>query len=276
MLECAKMDDRKEFQNARIERIRAFAGSKLQETADQFMIYSMQDLYHYDFDWLGRPIFQWPPDIIAMQELIWKIKPDLIIETGIARGGSVVFYASMMALLDHCENMSRKSENPPTTRKVMGIDVDIRAHNKLEIDQHPLRNYMELIEGSSIDTDVISKAAEAARNAKVVLVILDSCHTHEHVYAELENYAPLVSVGSYCVVFDTFIQKAADFVDFAPERNGMKDANPMTAMVDWFRKAEAGEYSNEQGDPLSFEIDKSYTDKLLITSCPEGYLLRTA
>ena len=196
------MDDRKEFQNERIERIRTYPGSKLQQIADQFMIYSMQELYYRNFDWLGSPIIQWPPDIVAMQELIWQIKPDLIIETGIARGGSVVFYASMMALLDHCENISRKSEIPPTSRKVMGIDVDIRPHNKLDLDQHPLRNYMELVEGSSIDSDVISKAAVAARNAKVVLVILDSLHTHEHVFAELESYAPLVSVGSYCVVFD--------------------------------------------------------------------------
>ena len=270
------MDDHKEFLNSRKERVRAYHSSKLQQIADQFMISSTQDLYYHNFDWMGRPIIQLPQDIVAMQELIWQIKPDLIIETGIARGGSIVLYASMMALLDHCENISRESEPPSTSRKVMGIDVDIRAHNKLELEKHPLRNYMELVEGSSLDQHVISKATGAASKAKVVLVILDSCHTHEHVFAELENYAPLVSVGSYCVVFDTYVQKVADFVEFPEERAGSKDANAMTAMADWFRKAEAGEYSNEQGSSLSFKIDKSFTDKLLITSCPEGYLLRTA
>lgn len=218
--------------------------------------------YSYHFKWLGRPLIQYPQDMVAMQELIWKIKPDLIIETGIAHGGSLMLSASMLALLDMSEAIEAGKTIDPkrSQRKVLGIDIDIRAHNREAIEAHPMASRIEMIQGSSIAPDVVEQVQQIAKGYKCVLVCLDSNHTHEHVLAELEAYAPLTSVGSYCVVFDTIVEDMP--VDMFHDRPWGPGDNPKTAV--W-------EYVKEHSE---FEIDKHFQDKLLITVAPDGYLKR--
>lgn len=218
--------------------------------------------YSYHFEWLGRPIIQYPQDMVAMQELIWEVKPDLIIETGIAHGGSLIFSASMLALLDVCEAVEegRVFDSMQTRRQVIGIDIEIRPHNREAIEKHPMSHRIEMIEGSSIDPGIISLVKDKAKNYERILVCLDSNHTHDHVLAELEAYAPLVSPGSYCVVFDTIIEDMSE--GSFPDRPWDKGNNPKTAV--W-------EYLESHPE---FEIDKSIEHKLLITVAPDGYLRR--
>ncbi|MBA3867851.1 MAG: cephalosporin hydroxylase family protein [Anaerolineae bacterium] len=201
--------------------------------------------YSYNFTWMGRPMIQLPQDVIAMQEIIWKARPDLIVETGVAHGGSIIFYASMLELLGG-------------EGRVVGVDIDIRPHNRVEIENHPMSKRISLVEGSSIDTQVIQKVRELAVNSKKVLVILDSNHTHEHVLQELELYSPLVTQGSYVVVFDTLIEDIPD--EFFDDRPWGKGNNPKTAAQEFLK-------TNDR-----FEIDRAISDKLLITVAPEGYL----
>jgi cephalosporin hydroxylase len=218
--------------------------------------------YSYHFNSLGRPIIQYPQDMIAMQELIWEIKPDLIIETGIAHGGSLIMSASMLALLDMCEAIELcKSFNPKdSNRKVLGIDIDIRAPNKKEIEKHPMSSRIQMIQGSSILPDIIERVKKIADKHERILVCLDSNHTHDHVLAELQAYAPLTSIGSYCVVFDTNVEDMSKemFVD----RPWGPGNNPKTAVREFLKT------HNE------FEIDKNIENKLLITVAPDGYLKR--
>jgi cephalosporin hydroxylase len=216
--------------------------------------------YTYNFSWLGRPIIQYPQDMVAMQELIWKIKPDLIIETGIAHGGSLVFSASMLALLDMTEAIESNTEFEPkaSKRKVLGIDIDIRSHNRSEIEAHPMASRIQMIEGSSIDSDIIKQVEEFASGYKRIIVCLDSNHTHEHVLAELEAYAPLVSTGSYLVVFDTIIEDMP--ADMFSSRSWGVGNNPKTAVHEFLK-------TNQR-----FIIDKQMQQKLQITVAPDGYL----
>jgi len=218
--------------------------------------------YSYNFRWLNRPIIQYPQDIIAMQELIWEIQPDLIIETGIAHGGSLVFSASMLSLLDVCEAVESGSVFDPqqAKRKVIGVDIEIRPHNREAIEKHPMNHRIEMIEGSSVDPNIVALVREKAKGHGRVLVCLDSNHTHDHVLAELNAYAPLVSRGSYCVVFDTIIEDMPE--RSFPDRPWDKGNNPKTAV--W-------EYLKTHSE---FEIDKSIQHKLLITVAPDGYLKR--
>jgi cephalosporin hydroxylase len=223
----------------------------LKEAAHAFLEESADVNYSYNFSWLGRPIIQYPQDMIAMQELIWKIKPDLIIETGIAHGGSLIFSASILTLLEACGEI----ENG----EVLGIDIDIRKHNKKAIERHPMSKKITMFEGSSISNEMIKKVHEFAKRGKNILVCLDSNHTHEHVLSELNAYAPLTSVGSYCVVFDTLIE---DMRQGLYDRPWDKGDNPKTAV--W-------EYLKTHSE---FEIDESIQNKLLITVAPDGYLKR--
>ncbi|MFA6321559.1 MAG: cephalosporin hydroxylase family protein [Candidatus Omnitrophota bacterium] len=216
------------------------------------MLESTPTKYSYNFRWLGRPIIQYPQDIIAMQEIIWRVKPDLIIETGIAHGGSIVFSASMLALLEISGAIDRG--------KVLGIDIDIRKHNKSEIEKHPLSKKIHMIQGSSVDEGVIRQVYDFAKSYKNILVALDSNHTHEHVLAELKAYAPLVTKGSYCVVFDTIIEDLPD--GMYPDRPWGKGNNPKTAVREYLKSH------------TEFEIDKKMENKLLITVVPDGYLKR--
>ena len=162
------------------------------ETASDFLIQSINDRYSYNFSWLSRPIIQYPQDIIAFQEVVSQVRPDLILETGIAHGGSLVLSASLLCLLDVMDGIDPRQ----SSRKVVGVDIDIRPHNRKALDEHPLRFKMELIEGSSIDPAIIERVRSHADGVERVIVSLDSNHTHEHVLAELNAYADLVSVGS--------------------------------------------------------------------------------
>jgi cephalosporin hydroxylase len=175
------------------------------QPAEQFFARSHQLQYSYNFSWLSRPIIQYPQDIVAFQEVVSRVEPDLILETGIAHGGSLVLSASLLCLLDVMEGIDPRQ----SSRKVVGVDIDIRPHNRKALDEHPLRFKMELIEGSSIAPEIIHQVRSHADGVDRVLVSLDSNHTHEHVLAELNAYADLVSVGSYCIVFDTVIEDFA-------------------------------------------------------------------
>jgi cephalosporin hydroxylase len=218
--------------------------------------------YSYHFEWLGRPIIQYPQDIVAMQELIWSIKPDLIIETGIAHGGSLIFSASMLAHLDMCDAIQAGTcINPKeSNRKVLAIDIDIRAHNRELIENHPFASRIQMIEGSSVDLKIIEQVKAIASPYKRILVCLDSNHTHDHVLAELEAYAPLTTVGSYCVVFDTIIEDLPE--GMFPDRPWGAGDNPKTALREYLKTHQ------------EFSIDKSIDHKLLISVAPDGYLKR--
>jgi cephalosporin hydroxylase len=218
--------------------------------------------YSYHFEWLGRPIIQYPQDIAAMQELIWHVRPDLIIETGIAHGGSLILSASMLAMLDMCDAIEAGVTLDPAKSKrlVLGIDIDIRAHNRAAVEAHPMASRIRMIQGSSIAPDVVAQVRNVAAGYRRVLVCLDSNHTHEHVLAELRAYAPLTSVDSYCVVFDTVVEDMPTWM--FPDRPWGPGDNPKTAV--W-------EYLKTHSE---FEIDKGIQHKLLITVAPDGYLRR--
>jgi cephalosporin hydroxylase len=228
----------------------------------EWMVQAFENRYMYNFTCLGRPIIQTPIDIVAMQELIWQIKPDLIIETGIAHGGSLIFSASMLAMLDMCEAIETgQTLNPKVSkRKVLGLDIDIRQHNKEAIEVHPMASRIEMIQGSSIAPEVMQQVQHIAKEYKTILVCLDSNHTHDHVLAELEAYASLISVGSYCVVFDTVIEDMPK--EMFPDRPWGPGDNPKTAVWEYLKTHP------------EFEIDKSIPNKLLITVAPDGYLKR--
>jgi cephalosporin hydroxylase len=233
---------------------------KLNYFADNFMNESMKFKYSYKFNWLGRPIIQYPQDIIAVQEIIWKVKPDLIIETGIAHGGSLVLSASMLSLIDYCEAIKNGKKIDFKKRKVVGVDIDIRKHNRIALEKHPLKDKMILIEGSSIEKKIYDKISRIVKKHKKIMVFLDSNHTHDHVFKELELYAKFVSKKSYCVVFDTVIE------DLDPKiisnRPWDKGNSPWTALKKFL-------LNNKK-----FIIDKNIQKKLLITVCKDGYLLR--
>ncbi len=232
---------------------------RLFESAKSWHDESRKNKYQYLFNWLGRPIIQDPQDIVTVQELLWNYKPDLVIETGVARGGSVVLSASILALLDHFEGVQNK-------RKVIGIDIDIREHTRKGINEHPLAGSIELYEGSSVSKEIVAKVHDRAKDFKKIMVFLDSYHTCDHVYNELLAYAPLVSVGSYCVVFDTGIEDVP--VEDIGEREWGPGNSPKTA-VDNFLK-----YQKESSALYEFQIDEYFPNRSIITSARGGFLKR--
>ena len=221
-----------------------------------------QHKYTYNFSWLGRPIIQYPQDMVSMQELIWSIKPDLIIETGIAHGGSLILSASMLALLDYTDAVESGQPLDPKSsrRRVLGIDIDIRSHNRAAIEAHPMAHKIDMIQGSSIDPEIIAQVHNHAKGYECILVCLDSNHTHDHVLAELEAYASLTTKGSYCVVFDTLIEDLPG--EMFPDCPWGPGNNPKTAVTEFLKSHP------------EFEVDKSIQHKLLITVAPDGYLKR--
>jgi cephalosporin hydroxylase len=252
-----------EFEKEVSKRIEEVPRNKaLLAAANSFKVETFLSKYSYNFSWLGRPVIQYPQELVQMQNLIWQIKPDLIIETGIAHGGSLVMSASMLALLDVCDGIEAGSTIDPkkSKRKVLGVDIDIRPHNRDAIEAHPMASRIQMIQGSSIDPGVISKVRSIAANYSRVLVCLDSNHTHEHVLAELSAYAPLTSVGSYCVVFDTIIEDLP--AEMFPDRPWRPGNNPKTAVWEYVKIHQ------------EFEIDKCIQHKLLITVAPDGWLKR--
>lgn len=253
------------FQKEVTERVSGIPSEKaLCETAAAFMRASTGPKYSYNFAWQGRPIIQYPQDMVAMHELIWQIKPDLIIETGIAHGGSLIFSASQLAQLDLCDAIEAGTTIDPkiSKRKVLGIDIDIRAHNRAAIEAHSMASRIQMIQGSSIAPDIIARVHAIASNYSRILVCLDSNHTHDHVLAELQAYAHLTSIGSYCCVFDTVVEDMP--ADMFPDRPWGPGNNPKTAVWEYL-KTHSG-----------FKIDKSIQHKLLITVAPDGYLMRVA
>jgi cephalosporin hydroxylase len=252
-----------QFQQERAEHIAQYGEDDAFKALSQDWVReSMARKYVYNFDWMGRPIIQYPQDIVAMQELIWNVKPDLIIETGVAHGGSLILSASMLAMLDLSEAIENESMLNPriSRRKVVGIDIDIRLHNRAAIEQHPMASRIHLIEGSSISEDVIQETSSFAAPYSKVMVCLDSNHTHEHVLAELTAYAPLVSVDSYCVVFDTFVEDMPR--DFFKDRPWNVGDNPKTAVNEYL-------IGN-----ANFEVDEDIQKKIQITVAPNGFLKR--
>lgn len=235
---------------------------ELQDAAKHFLRVSSGPKYSYNYFWLGRPIIQYPQDMVAAQELIWQIKPDLIIEAGIAHGGSLILSASILAMLDYQDAVEAGTVLDPKDpkRKVLGLDIDIRSHNRKAIEEHPMFGRIEMIEGSSTDPDVVSRVKRFAEDYKTIMVFLDSNHTHDHVLGELKAYADLVSVGSYCVVFDTAIEDSP--ADAFPNRDWAPGNNPKTAVWEFLKEND------------HFEIDKKVEHKILITVAPDGYLKR--
>jgi cephalosporin hydroxylase len=253
----------KEFKDAcHAEIVMQGSDQALRDTTREWINNANRLKYSYHFEWQGRPIIQYPQDMIAMQELIWEVKPDLIIETGIAHGGSLIFSASMLALLDMYEAIELGTILNPkeSKRKVVGIDIDIREHNREAIEAHPMASRIQMIQGSSVAPETVDQVKEIARGCQRILVCLDSNHTHEHVLAELEAYAPLTSIGSYCVVFDTIIEDMPK--EMFPDRPWGPGNNPKTAVWEYLKSHP------------EFEIDTAIQHKLLITVAPDGYLRR--
>lgn len=258
-----KPDPVKLFEEERADRLLGYSSDETFRNISQaWLEHAFKTQYMYNFDIMGRPIIQLPTDICAMQELVWKVKPDVIIETGIAHGGSLVLSASLLALLDLCDATASGVVLDPKKpkRQVIGVDIDIRSHNRLAIESHPMANRIKMIQGSSIDPKIVEQVRIAAAEAKKVLVCLDSNHTHDHVLAELQHYAPMVSVDSYCIVFDTIIQKLPS--GSFPNRPWAQGDNAMTAVDSYLKECEL------------FEIDNLIDAKLQISAAPRGYLKR--
>ncbi len=237
------MDNRNPQDAVLIERMAN--DSELAKLARSFFDLACRYRYSYNFSWLGRPIIQFPQDLVALQELIWRVQPDLIVETGIAHGGSLIFHASLLELLGG-------------DRLVLGVDIDIRAHNRVAVEAHPLAKRVTMIQGSSIDDRIVEQVRAFAHGRKRIMVVLDSNHTHAHVRQELQSYSPLVTRDSYLIVFDTVIEDMP--ADTFADRPWGKGNNPKTAVHEFLQ-------ANDR-----FEIDRQVESKLLITVAPDGYL----
>jgi cephalosporin hydroxylase len=220
---------------------------KFRDQSQAWFETSIRHQYSYNFTWLGRPIIQYPQDIVAMQELIWRTRPDVIVETGVAHGGSLVLYASLLQMLGE-------------QGRVLGIDIDIREHNRQAIESHSMGRYIDLLEGSSVSEEILRKVRDYVADKQRVFVVLDSNHTHDHVLRELELYSPLVSPGCYLVVFDTVVEDLP--LGSSSNRPWAPGNNPKTAVHEFLK--------NNQ----SFEIDRAIQDKLLLTVAPDGFLRR--
>ena len=243
------MNPTDQFNQEKKENIIALGNDEsLKDLGLKFLVDTAPKKYSYNFSWMGRPIIALPQDMIAMQELIWEVKPDLIIETGVAHGGSIVYYASLLELIGG-------------GGLVLGIDIDIRKHNRDLIEAHPMMKRIKLLEGSSTSNEIVSQVKEIASSKKKIMVCLDSNHTHEHVYNELKLYAPLTTVGSYCIVFDTVVEDMPTDWDWGIRTWGVGN-NPKTAVRAYLKEND------------NFEIDKSIDNKLLISVAPDGYLKR--
>lgn len=228
------------------------SNSEMADLTNRWLGKAQQLGYSYNFDWLGLPIIQYPQDIVAMQELIWRLQPEVVVETGIARGGSLIFYASMLELLETCTGAKGG--------RVIGIDIDIRQPNREAIETHPLSHRIDLVQGSSVDPAIIEQVRSLVGDAKRVLVCLDSNHTHDHVLGELHAYAPMTTPGSYCVVFDTLVEHLPD--EAIGDRPWGHGNNPLTAVKAFLAETDM------------FEIDSRLDDKLQISVARQGYLRR--
>ncbi len=257
------MNAEQQFSAERADRLAGYAQDEaFRQLSRQWLQHSMASKYVYNYDWLGRPIIQYPQDMVAIQELVWTVRPDLVIETGIAHGGSLVLSASLLAMLDMCDAIAAGETMDPrqSRRKVIGIDIDIRAHNRAALEAHPMASRIQMVQGSSVAPEVVAQVRDAAGGYGRVLVLLDSMHTHDHVLAELEAYAPLVTPGSYCVVFDTFVDDMPP--KFFGDRPWDVGNNPKTAVHQWLPRHP------------EFTVDAAMESRLMVTVAPEGFLRR--
>lgn len=255
-----------EFETQRNESLEILKKDQIfDDVSKQWLRLAGKNGYFYNFDWLGRPIIQIPHDIYALQDIMWRVNPDLIIETGIARGGSLIFSASMLALLDYCDcTVKQKTIDPKMSkRKVLGIDIDIRDHNRKAIEAHPLAHLIDLRESSSTTTETEAFVCDYSKKYEKVMVVLDSNHTKDHVLKELEIFAPLVTIGSYCIVMDTSI----DFLspDDVTQREWGPHNNPRQAVYNYLSR----NHSN-----VKFEVDEDIQLKIAVTGACDGFLRR--
>ena len=220
--------------------------NEFRKISHRWFLHSVKHEYSYHFKWLGLPIIQYPQDIVAYQEIIWNIKPDLIIETGIARGGSLVLSASMLQLIGKGQ--------------VLGIDINIEKENLKNIKIHFLKKRIKMIQGSSTDENIIKQVKKIAKNKKKIIVVLDSNHTHDHVLKELESYSQFVKKGCYLIVFDTIIEDIPQKIAKMSKRPWGKGNSPRSAVNEFLKK-------NSR-----FVIDTKIDDKLQISVAPNGYL----
>lgn len=217
----------------------------LRDLSDRWFAAASRHEYSYHFTWLGLPVIQFPQDVVALQEIVWRVRPDVVVETGVARGGSLVLYASLLELLGG-------------DGFVVGIDIDIRPHNRAALEAHPLFRRIRLVEGSSVAPGIVAHVRAMIADRRRVLVVLDSNHTHDHVRRELDLYAPLVTKGSYLVVLDTVIETMP--ADLCKDRPWGRGDNPRTAVRDFLASTDR------------FEVDVETETKLLVTVAPEGFL----
>lgn len=245
----SETDPIKQFQDERAAAIASMgADEELRRKSIDWMLHADRYKYTYNYTWMGRPIIKYPNDMVVQQELMWRLKPDLVIETGIAHGGSIIFSASMMEMMG-------------IDGEVVGVDIDIRPHNRAEIENHPMMKRITMIEGSSTAPEIFEQVKAKAEGKKCVMVVLDSLHSHQHVYDELQLYPDLVTVGSYLLLPDTFIELFPRGY-YSHNRPWDVGDNPMTAMRQFLSEDDR------------FEIDEEIDNKLMITEGIKSYLKR--
>lgn len=257
------MDPIAQFAQERKTQIAEYGNdAAFKEQSQNWLRDSMDKRYVYNFDWLGRPIIQYPQDMVAVQEIIWQTRPEVIVETGIAHGGSLILSASVLAMLDYADAVETGSVVDPANpnRRVVGVDIDVRAHNRAAIESHPMASRITMVEGSSVEANSVQQVRDAVGDAKRIMVCLDSMHTHDHVMQELEFYGSMTSSGCYCLVFDSFVEDMPE--GFFADRPWDVGNNPKTAVNAWLK------------DNPDFEIDETYPNKLQVTVAPDGFLRR--
>lgn len=241
------MEEVKRFAEEVAENVRRLGEDKDLQALSRIWVREIaRHRYAYNYSWMGRPLIQFPQDMVAMQEILWATRPEVVIETGVAHGGSLVYYASILELMGG-------------DGIVVGVDIDIRAHNRREIEAHPMSKRIRLVQGSSVDASTVAAVRELVGGRRA-MVVLDSNHTHDHVLRELEAYADFVAKGCYLVVFDTLIEDMP--ADLIVDRPWGPGNSPKTAVWKFLQ------------DDRRFEIDKSIEHKLLITVAPDGWLRR--
>lgn len=217
-----------------------------QQASTSWLQKAVDSKYSYQFEWLGVPIIQFPTDLIVFQEIVWRTKPDLIIETGVARGGSINYWASLQSICD-------------INGHVLGVDIEIRDHTIRAIEGSKFKDSITLIQGDSTDIQTFEKISQIANQYRRVMVVLDSNHTHEHVYRELELYANLVSEGCYLLVLDTVI----DDLRIDPNREWGPGKSPKSAVLNFMN-----------ANPLIFEADRTIEEKAVFTVAPSGFWIK--
>ena len=241
-------DDRKAFEAAQQENALKLGQADTVFDQSKKLVIDLNTYgYPYMWTWFGVPIIQLPADIMATQEVIWQVKPDVIIETGVARGGSVLFMASLLEMMGN--------------GTVIGVDIDIRAHNRAAIEDHPMSGRVQLVEGPSTHPDTLARVRALIPEGARVMVVLDSDHSRAHVLDECRAYGELVTEGSYLVVADTLLGHMTP--EEAPQdrsKHWSVGDEPLAAVHDYLAETDR------------FEPDAAINGKLVLSSSPGGYL----